>query len=161
MRNLKKKIRQSAHPLKEELLFCLSELAESHEESDESATWINAIDRGRLVHIDDHQYHLFVAMELALRKHLSSKQASELLASKATQDVIDDGDVQFYWSMLSANWEEDDGQTLLHMLVTRWTTLRRFSFASALMEKYKRKACKNVQKSKGVRKQLQTPGPST
>ena len=161
MRNLKKKIRQSAHPLKEELLFCLSELAESHEESDESATWINAIDRGRLVHIDDHQYHLFVAMELALRKHLSSKRASELLASKATQDVIDDGDVQFYWSMLSANWEEDDGQTLLHMLVTRWTTLRGFSFASALMEKYKQKACKNVQKSKGVRKQLQTPGPST
>ena len=58
-------MRQSAHPLKKEVLLCISELTESDggdEDLDESATWLNAIDRGRLVHVYDILYTLFVAM---------------------------------------------------------------------------------------------------
>ena len=162
VRDLEKKIRRSAHPLKKELLLCILELLESGvEEEDDSAMWVKSVDRGRLVHVNDMLYTFFLAMELVLRRHLASHRASELSALTATKNVADDSDVKFYWSMLSASCEEDDAQILLQMIVSRWTTLRGFSFTSALMEKYKQSVRKNVQKSKGVRKQLQTPGPST
>ena len=137
VRDLEKKIRRSAHPLKKELL-CILELLESGvEEEDDSATWVKSVDRGRLVHVNDMLYTFFLAMELVLCRHLASHRASELSTLTATKNVTDDSNVKFYWSMLSASWEEDNVQTLLQMIVSRWTTLRGFLFASALMEKYR------------------------
>ena len=62
----------------------------------------------------------------------------------------------FYWSIISVNWEEETAEVLLCMIVEHWITLRGVSTASALIEKYKQQSKKNVQKSKGVRKRLQT-----
>ena len=57
VRALERKIQQSAHPLKKELLLYILKLSESGvEEEDDSATWLNSVDFGRLVHIKDTLY---------------------------------------------------------------------------------------------------------
>ena len=123
-RAVEKKIQWSAHSLKKELLLCISELSESGvEQEDDSATWLKSVDRGRLVHVNDMLYTFFVAMELALRRHLASHQASELSTLTATKNVLDNSDVEFYWFMLSVSWEEDNAQTLVQIIVSCWTTL--------------------------------------
>ena len=81
---IQKKIQQLAHPMKKELLLCVLELMESGGENEdlaESAAWLNTIDCGRL---NDLLYILFLAMELALRRHLATSQASDLCTLKAT-----------------------------------------------------------------------------
>ena len=68
--------------------------------------------------------------------------------------MIEDEDVAFYWSMLSADWEECDSQALLELVVNMFVTIRGFSFASAWVEKYKTASAKSLQKSKGLRTTL-------
>ena len=70
--------------------------------------------------------------------------------------IKDNDDVQFYWSIVAAEWEEETAQALLKLIVDLWITIRGFSFASAWIEKFKKEQKKFVQKSKGVRKQLCT-----
>ena len=69
---------------------------------------------------------------------------------------MENEDVQFFWSIIGADWDENCGSVLLQMLVSQWVKIRGFSFASAWIEKYKT----TIQKSKGVRKQL-LPKPTT
>ena len=158
LRAIQRKINRSSHPLKEELALCLEELREqSNEFSHVSEEWLQAIDRGGLVHVNDMTYMLFTALEQALRPYLGSMQTSSELNIKEVSKLIQsDGNVLFYWSILSVNWEDEAADALLVMLVEQWITLRGFSSASALMEKYKQSCKKNLEKSKGVRKRLQT-----
>ena len=65
-----------------------------------------------------------------------------------------DEDVQFHWSMLAVNWDNEEADALLPMLAEQWVTVRGFSFTSGWMEKFKQTAKKSIQKSKGIRKQL-------
>ena len=70
------------------------------------------------------------------------------------ESIATDEDVLFYWSIISAEWEEKEEQILLQMLIEMWVTVRGFSFAKSMLEMYKQAQKKTVQKSKGVRKQL-------
>ena len=63
-------------------------------------------------------------------------------------------DVQFYWSMVSGDWDENVSEELLEEIVKLFTTIRGFSYASAWVEKYKTANAKTLEKSKGLRKQL-------
>ena len=63
-------------------------------------------------------------------------------------------DVQFYWTMVASNWQEDAATALLEMMMDLWIQIRGHSTATAWLEKYKQDKKKPVQKSKGVRKQL-------
>jgi len=102
-------------------------------------------------------YMWFSAMELALRKDLNCRRKSEIPdLTQMTHVIANDDDVLFYWSMVSASWEEEEGQVLLLMIIQHWITLRGFSLAGAFMEKYKQRNKKHIQKSKGIRKRLQT-----
>ena len=158
LKALLRKINHSSYPLKEELALCIEELKEEGSAfSHASEEWLKAIDRGGLVHVSDMTYMLFTAMEQALRPCLVTMEKSAALDIKEVSKIIEtDENVLFYWSILSVNWEEGAAEALLCMLVERWITLRGFSSASALMEKYKQQCKKNIQKSKGVRKRLQT-----
>ena len=101
-------------------------------------------------------YMLFTAMEQALRPHLCTNDKSTLPdIANLSEAIKSDDDVLFYWSILSANWE-DEADVLLSMIVEHWIKLRGFSHASAFVEKYKQSSKKNIQKSKAVRKRLQT-----
>lgn len=122
---------------------------------DESEEWTMAIDRGGLKHIDDNTYMVFATMELVLRQYLSSKKASEIPGlQEVTEKMTSCEDVLFHWSMVSVNWGEEESRILLHMIAEHWLKLRGFSFASALVEKYKQTQKKSIQKSKALRKQL-------
>ena len=156
-RSLTTKIERSGNPLRKELILCLAEFTEESDGEHASEDWLNAIDRGGLKHVSDIVYMLFVAMELTLRKHLNRTNASALPELTGfTPTIASNDDVLFYWSMLSVNWEENVAEELLHMIIEHWITLRGFSLASSFMEKYKQLHKRHTQKSKGIRKQLQT-----
>lgn len=70
------------------------------------------------------------------------------------QIILLNDDVQFFWALVSASWEEDESQTLLELVVKRYVTVRGFSFASGWMEKCKQANKMPLQKSKGLRKVL-------
>lgn len=63
-------------------------------------------------------------------------------------------DILFYWSMLTATWEENVAYKILTMIVDLWITIRGFSLASAWVEEFKAHNKKTLQKSN--RKRLLT-----
>ena len=65
---------------------------------------------------------------------------------------MDNDDILFYWSMLTASWEESVADKILTMIVDLWITIRGFSLASAWVEEFKAHNKKTLQKSKGLRK---------
>ena len=75
------------------------------------------------------------------------------LLTKAKEKIMASDDVQFYWTMVASNWQEDAATALLEMMMDLWIQIRGHSTATAWLEKYKQDK-KPVQKSKGVRKQL-------
>ena len=157
IRSLTRKVNCSSHLLKKELTLCLEELGdESSGSGHPSEDWLNAIDRGGLRHVNDATYLVFTAMEEALRRHINATDASLVNIKHAVPIVRSDKDVLFHWAMVSVNWNEKEASVLFSIIVEHWITLRGFSFASALMEKYKQSCRKRIQKSKGVRKRLQT-----
>ena len=157
-RALTKKLKKSAHPLKNELTICLLDLLDDGEdECTESHEWIFKLDRGGLKHINNICYQLFEAMEIEIRCHLNPDKPANFIEVQAS--ILRNEDVLFYWSMIGSDWEEDESAALLPMVVNLWVTVRGFSYASAWVEKYKAKHKKSVQKSKGVRKQL-LPAPT-
>lgn len=94
-----KKIQRSAHPLKPQLILCLTELTECDGTDSEhpSEEWLIAINRGGLKHVNDITYMFFSAMELALRRELNSKKRCELPDLTQFIPVVErDDDVAFY-----------------------------------------------------------------
>lgn len=122
----------------------------------DSEDWTDAIDRGGLKHVSDTLFMFFYSMEKELRCHVRAKCASEIegIKEKVIKKIIENDDVTFYWSVVAANWEEEEAGVLLEMVIQHWVTIRGFSYASAFVEKYKQKNKKTVQKSKGLRKNL-------
>ena len=124
---------------------------------DASADWTKAINRGGTELVNNKTYHFFHAVEMNVRQHFSKTSAPTLSAgSKAelAESITINEDVLFYWSIISAEWEEKEEQILLRMLIDLWVTVHGFSFAESMLEMYKQAQKKTVQKLKGVRKQL-------
>ena len=91
----------------------------------------------------------------ALKKALSkSAHPPPTLNDHVKRTLVENEDVQFLWSLISADWEEASASVLLEMVVNQWVKIRGFSYASAWVEQYKTAQKKTTQKSKGVRKQL-------
>lgn len=107
-----------------------------------------------LTQVNDLTFEVFKAMELELRRHV---HPDKVLNKQVQQAIVDNEDVQFLWTMLSADQEEARASALL---VEYWIRIQGFSYASAWVEEYKRTQKKSTQKSKGVRKQL-LPKPKT
>ena len=140
-RAIQKRLKTGTHPLKEELVLCLVELCEDDStDVDASADWTKAISRGGIKLVNNKTYHFFHAVEMNVRRHFSKTSAPTLSAgSKAelVESITTDEDVLFYWSILSAEWEEKEEQILLRMLIELWVTVRGFSFAKSMLEMYK------------------------
>ena len=110
------------------------------------------IDRGGLTHVNNATYRTFLSMELELHKHLAGEQPPNF--REVAETIKKKDDMQFYWSMVAAHWEEKEAEALLNPTVDLWITIRGFSFTSSWIERFKAEHKKSVQKSKGVRKQL-------
>lgn len=57
--------------------------------------------------------------------------------------LVDDSDVQFSWCIVG-EMDENSGTGCLEMIVTKWVTIRGFSFAKSMMELYKQGVPKNL-----------------
>lgn len=155
-RALKRKLLKSSHPLKNDLLLCLLDLLDDGDDEyidDEATQWIDLIDRGGLTRVNGLTLEVFVCMENELRSHLSQPVVHSL-GTAVKKGICDNEDVKFFWSMLSAGWDQQSASTLLEMIVDEWVKIRGFSYASAWIEQYKIAQKKTLQKSKGIRKQL-------
>ncbi len=112
---------------------------------------------GGLIHISDTIFLFFVALEVVVKPHFSTKNLSLLqkgLKERVIGDVVQDNDVLFHWSMIASNWVEEDADELLKTIVNHWVTMRGFSFVSGFNERYKKEQKKTLEKSKGTRKYL-------
>ena len=117
----------------------------------DSEDWIKAIDRGGLIHISDATYMVFHSMEVVFRHNFMTTKETD--TTLILQKLLEDNDLLFYWSQVSANWDEEADE-LLKLIANHWITIRGFSSVSAFMEKYKKANQKSVEKSKGLRKSL-------
>ena len=103
-RTIYRRIKDSNHPIKDELLLCLSELNEvdPSEMEDESKDWMEEVDRGGLKNVSNTMYMMFTSAKLELRKYIVEQTqtlaSAELHLTKMKQEIIMNDDVQFYWS---------------------------------------------------------------
>ena len=149
------KLKRSAHPLKEEMVCCLLELNQTEEDTDGSEDWTKTMDRGGLTHVGNMTFGIFQSIELVVRQFLSGDPTQlQKFKMKLQEKILADDDVLHFWDLVSAGWEIEESQALLKQIVEHYVTIRGFSFASGLLEKYKQAHKKSIQKSKGVRKQL-------
>ena len=152
-RTLRKKLPKSTHPLRDDIQLCIFDLLdEGCENKHESQDWVESINRGGLTRINNLTYEVFIAMEHELRRHISSFAAPNF--EVITTAILENEDIKFLWSVISADWDESSAMALLQMIVKEWVKIRGFSLASAWVEKYKVTQKQTTQKSKGVRKQL-------
>ena len=158
VRNLCQHLERGSHLLKEELIVCLEDMCvDGDEEESSSAEWTKRINRGGLKIVNGSTYRFFRALETRLREFLrvtSAQSISEGIKFTLMETIACDEDVLFFWSILSAEWEEKEEQALLSMVIELWITIRGFSFARSFLEMYKQANKKSVQKSKGLRKKL-------
>lgn len=123
-----------------------------------SQTWINSINRGGLVEITDDAYQVFLSIEYAVRQHMRIENSGDMdstFRSRLMNMVVTNDDVQFYWC-LTGDMEEEEGDMCLEMIVSKWITIRGFSFAASIMEQYKQLNKKGTAKSKSLRTKLFT-----
>ena len=140
-RALRKKLDQSGHEHKVELILCLTELTEDEEESPyESKDWEKVVDRGGLIHVNHNVFMLVTSMELQLLKQFRRIECGEdvNLRQSAIPLILADNDVQFYWSIISASWEQEVQKALLSMVADLWITIRGFAYANGWVERHKR-----------------------
>ena len=146
---------------KKEIVTCLQEMTDGADESEHDSTeWIKAVDRGGLIHINDVTFSVFMEIEMVVRRQLESKRAQDQDLNGLVGVIVNDEKVLFSWAIASVSWDEEVSGVILKLIADQWITMRGFSFAKSLMERYKQRNKKNIQKSKGLRKQLQKPGTS-
>jgi len=156
-RHLRKKIERESHPFREEMVVCLMELVKSQDFEELYGTdeeWTDSIDRGGLWHVKEFTYQFFLAVEEAVRSALQ-KLAHPVPPSKLDmiQKITDDEDVEYYWSIVAANFEFDDREiheVLLNKIAELYVTVRGFSYANGWLEKYKQRTKESTQKRKSL-----------
>ena len=96
---------------------------------------------------------VFRQMELEVRKHLKS-DITCIPKKTVVQSICKNEDIQFHWSILMVESEEDVAELLLMLLAEKFVTLRGFAFTSTWMEQFKQATKKTVQRSKALRRQV-------
>lgn len=155
--SLKKNLQsdQCGHLKRLDLLLSLDDLTtdEQDEQAGASEEWTNLLDRGGLVHVKSDTYMVFRQMELEVRKHLKS-DITCIPKKDVVQSICKNEDIQFHWSILMVESEEDVAELLLMLLAEKFVTLRGFAFTSTWMEQFKQATKKTVQRSKALRRQV-------
>ena len=119
-----------------------------------SKAWIDKVNRGGLFCICDTVFDMFVAMEKQLRQHLADlSECYGIDKEKVITGILEEDEVQLFWEMLTVELTEEEEQPLLRKIVKLWLTIRGFSYASAIIEEYKR-SCGALKRQKALRKDL-------
>lgn len=148
------KVKKSRRSIKDELLKSIIDLVDANRGQDRFPTpttaWIKEVDRGGLWHVNEGTFMMFQAMEEEVREHFRMGKVSTMsegYRATVVKAIIKNEDVAFYWCMLTTDISSDNADTLLHMLVELWVTIRGFSFASGWIELYKQENKKHCLKS--------------
>ena len=81
--------------------------------------WLNAIDRGGLIHVKNDVYELYMDIEKELCNHLSPPIFTEQMKESISQAA----NVQFLWYLTSGDWEESSANALLGMIIDEYLTM--------------------------------------
>lgn len=118
----------------------------------QSTDWINAIDRGGLIHITDSCFQLFLAVETFTRQEMKDTTFMDDTFRQHLENMItSDSEVLFCWTMVTVDESHDN---IFHELIKLWITIRGFSFAKSIVEKYRLATKKRTDKTKGLRTKL-------
>ena len=101
-----------------------------------STDWTKHVNSGGLKMVNSKAYHFLLSVETRLRQFLCVTEApniSERSKETLVEHISCDENVLFFWSILSAEWEEEE-RTLFTMIIEMWITIRRFSFAKSFLE---------------------------
>ena len=106
-------------------------------EPEENEEWMGAIDRGGLVWISSNLYQTICASEYVIRTHLHNDTIpiGKIKSEVIVEAIINDADVQFFWSLASTQMDEDMSKELLDRVANAWLTIRKHSFAKSILER--------------------------
>ena len=117
---------------------CLEEMCDDTDSDCSASTdWTKHVNRGGLKVVNSKAYHFLLSVETRLKQFLCVTEAPSISdGSKETlvEHISCDEDVLFFWSILSAEWEEEEERTLFTMIIEMWITIRGFSFAKSFLE---------------------------
>ncbi len=134
---LMKKFQKMSTETAAHFVECLGSMASSGDVSSYylyTLEWMTNIDRGGLFHVSDTTFNLFKAIEIQTQALLPPTPSK----GKLLKDVLEDDDVQFWWSMLAIDIKkESEADDLLHEIVSLWVTIRGFAVTSFWLEQYK------------------------
>lgn len=152
MRTLSQKFKRNK---KKDELQALKELyGDDTEVAEESEEWTASVDRGALVYVNNTAYQFLSAVEYCLRRHMhvdKTRDMSNTFRQELSSKIKEDDDVQFHWVMLACRMEEEVSENILDSIVYLYITVRGFSFASSVLERYKKETKKGTQKAKTLR----------
>ena len=72
------KVKKRKDPMREAMLYGLSDMSQSDGICDSSETWLNTVDRGGLTHINHTTFKMFHAVEMELRQHLTIANVQDM-----------------------------------------------------------------------------------
>ena len=139
------------HAMRDILLHALGELCSRHDAHicDDSEEWVNAVDRGGLVHVSSDTFMLFHSLEMELRQHFSKEKMvgmDDCFRAEVKQSIVEDVDMQFYMGRVAEDLDKEEKAELLSMIVD--IVVQGFSFSRSLLESYKQIHKKALQKSR-------------
>ena len=135
------------------MLYGLSDMSQSDGIYNLSETWLNAVDRGGLTHINHTAFKMFHAVEMELRHHLTIANVQDMdqkFKDRVVSSIIADVDVQYYMECATEDLDEDERKELLLRIVNSYITVHGFSFTKSWLEMYKWDENKKLQKSKSL-----------
>ena len=152
------------------IIECLSSMAINGEEStlfEYTTKWIELVNRGGLFEINNTAYTFFREIEMKVRKKLFTAFDTKAVYQDPSENINSigsDDDIQFYWTILSVDIENEAQATkLLKQIIGTWLTVRGNSIAGTWLEQYRQITKPGPSKKKGLRKDLkratQTPEP--
>ena len=117
--------------------------------------WVEKVNRGGLFLISDSVYELFQSMETVLRQYLPRLSTNHGINTEEIIDfILKDNEFQLNWTNLATDLNEEDSFDLSKSIVRLWVTIRGFSYASTIVEQYKKAQHSSQKKKKSLRTEL-------
>lgn len=156
LHKVKKRVSASKHALKKELMRGVDYLIDKKDSDSGSAQWVQSLDRGGLCKVTEEAHTLFYELEILVRKLTGEMMNSDFRREALSAMRKEDDDVMFVWRRITAEMGTPESDYLFARIANLFITIRGNSFATSIMERYKQSARKKVQKSKGMRKKVNT-----
>ena len=80
------------------------------------------MNRGGLTRANNITFEIFLVMKKQLIKLIQTCRTLSLSAD-INHTIVHNDDIQFFWCMISADWEDESTHALLEMLVNQWVQI--------------------------------------